>query len=978
MVRQYDGVRRAVSPFPAARQQGEHADIGMGSITALADQSKNARPHGLSGLMKVYSALELPRAGLQIQPSGELDVAVSAFINTDINSAFSGGIKTITGSQMSILQEILKWSNSLPAWQSDAIGRLFEKEELSTDDLDDLYALLKDEHGLVDPKGRKAKRLCAYHIPMSPTSSVQINLIAMKDLRNVNRIAPDQRIPFSPQGLTLIYGDNGSGKSGYSRVLKRACRARDQSEPIHPNAFSLTEKMGRAEATFEVVINNTPEELIWKDGKVTPEALSAFAVFDSRCARSYLDNEGDFAYVPYGLDILEGLADVCKNLKAEIDAELTQSTIDDTAYRDLVGETKVGELISGLSATTKPEQVVALATISKMEKARHSELEKSLNEGNPKEKAAQLRLRARRIAKVVNSATEKLSIVDDAALAKLRKLVDAKDIAQNVAQLAAQKFKDDGGLLPDTGSKAWKELFEAARRFAVEAYQEKTFPDLGPDSQCPLCQQPLQEGAELLLRFEDFVQQEAEKKAEASNKALSQEYKGFSGQDVSLGIDDELYSELEEIDKELATDTQEFNSIILARHAAIKEAVDTKDWGQVHAIPTSPAPRLQSRVDNLNAEADTLDNIAEEEGRAMAEKEFAELGTRIQLEKVKGAVLTAVERLDRQAKLRRCQSAVKTNAISMKATELTQKVVSKDLGAALNREFKSLGVGRLQVCLQSRTDRGKAFHKLKLDLPQAKTPTPGDILSEGEQRAIAIGSFLAEVNTGDSSTGVVFDDPVSSLDHKRREHVAKRLAQEASKRQVIVFTHDLYFLNLLMHEAENAGVPVEKKSLTHRPEGFGVVDPDLPFEGMNTKARVGYLRNKQQEINKIYKLGDEPEHRKQTADAYRELRIAWERAIEEVLLRSVVLRFRKGIETQRLAGVIVEDSDYATVDEWMSKCSNYAHDQALLGGVGIPDPDELLADINALDEWRKQIENRGEATQKQRKTASSILTPVKT
>ena len=875
---------------------------------------------------------------------------------------------------MSILQEILKWSNNLPAWQSDAIGRLFRKEELSTDDLDDLYALLKHEHGLVDPKNRKAKRLSADQIPMSPTSSIQIHLIAMKNLRNVNRIASDQRIPFSPQGLTIIYGDNGSGKSGYSRVLKRACRARDQSEPIHPNAFLQSEKTIRAEATFEVEINNSSKELDWEDGNVAPEELSAFAVFDSRCARSYLDSEGDYAYVPYGLDILESLADICRRLKDKINAELIQSTVDDTAYRDLGGDTDVGKLISDLSAKTKPEQVIALATITDVENARHTELENSLKEENPKEKAAQLRLRARRIAKVVNSATEKESIVNDAAFKKFQKLVDTNDIAQEAAQLAAKVFKDEGGLLPGTGGKAWKELFEAARRFSVEAYSERTFPDLGPDSQCPLCQQPLQEGAERLLQFEEFVQQEAEKKAEASFKALSDEYKEFASQDVSLGVDDELYSELEEIDMELATDTREFNSKIHARHVALKEAVTTKEWGQVPPIPINPVPRLQSLTDTLNVEADTLDKIAEGEGRAAAETEFAELCARIQLDKVKGSVLTTVERLDCQAKLQKCLSAVKTNAISMKATELTQQVVSQELETALNREFKCLGVERLQVCLQSRTDKGKAIHKLKLDLPQAKSPSPGDILSEGEQRAIAIGSFLAEANIGDSSTGVIFDDPVSSLDHKRRASVARRLSQEASRRQVIVFTHDLYFLDLLINEAEKEGVPIVKQSLTHRPEGFGVIDPDFPFEGMNTKARVSYLRNKQQEINRIYKSSDEPEHRRQTANLYQELRIAWERAIEEVLLGGVVLRFRKGIETQRLAGVVVEDQDYVTVDRWMSKCSNYAHDQALIGGVEVPDPDELLADINALDEWRKQVLKRGETIRKKRKTPSSNQT----
>ena len=217
--------------------------------------------------------------------------------------------------------------------------------------------------------------------------------------------------------------------------------------------------------------------------------------------------------------------------------------------------------------------------------------------------------------------------------------------------------------------------------------------------------------------------------------------------------------------------------------------------------------------------------------------------------------------------------------------------------------------------------------------------------------------------------GLVFDAPVSSLDHKCRERVARRLAQEAAKRQVIMLTHDIYFLSLLVEEAQKAGVPIETQSIIRRPEGFGVYDPDLPFEGMNTKARVGHLRNMQQGINKVFQSNDELEHRKLTAEAFRYLRTAWERAVEEILLRNVVLRFRKGIETQRLAGVLVDDADYATVERWMARCSNYAHDQALLGGVEVPDPDELLADINALETWRQEIHERGEKLQKKRKSA---------
>ena len=870
---------------------------------------------------------------------------------------------------MSVLQEILKWSTNLSAWQSDALRRLFEKEKLSTNDIDDLYALLKDEHGLKDPQGRIAKRLDVDQIPISATSSVRVKLLAMKNLHNVNAIAPSQRLPFQPENLTVIYGENGSGKSGYSRVLKRACRARDQSEPIHPNAFFPPEETGDAEATFEVNINDSLEEVVWEDGKVAPETLSALAVFDSRCARSYLDSEGDYAYVPYGLDILEELANICKKLKERIDAEHEQSTVNSTAYKDLAGETAVGKLIAGLSAKTDPKQVTALVAITVAEHARHTELGQSLREENPGEKVAQLRRCARRISKVVNDIAEKQSIVDDTALRKLRQLIDANDSAQGAALLASQEFKDEGGFLPGTGSEAWKKIFEAARQYAVEAYPGKTFPDLGPNSQCPLCQQPLGEGAVRLLRFEKFVQKETEKKAETSAKALAEEYDAFAQQNVSLSVDNELYAEIEALDTALVQDVREFNLGLVRRHVAIKEAVNTKKWKQVDAIPTSPAVRFQLLVNKLNAEADTLDRIVEEGGRATAEKEFTELEARVQLGKVKEAVLTTIEQLDLQAKLEKCQAAVKTKAISMKARDLTQEVISKDLEVALNQEFKKLGVGNLQVYLTSRTDKGKTFYKLKLNLPQAKTPR--DILSEGEQRAIAIGSFLAEATIGDSSTGLIFDDPVSSLDHKRRERVARRLAQEAMSRQVIVFTHDLYFLNVLIDEAEKIRVLVEKQHLTRRAEGPGIINTDLPFEGMNTKARVGYLRNKQQIIEKTYKSGDELEHRKQTADAYKQLRIAWERGIEEVLFQGVVLRFRKGVETERLARVVVESGDYATVNRWMSRCSNYSHDQALLGGVEVPDPDELLSDINALDEWRRQVEQRGAVAQKQRKAASS-------
>lgn len=859
---------------------------------------------------------------------------------------------------MSIIRDILSWAQGLPAWQGDAIRRLFVMQTLSTEDLEDLFALLKTEHGIPDPKNRIAKKIDSVQTPSVTQPNAPNVLLAMKNLRHVNAIAENHRLSFSPQGLTVIYGDNGSGKSGYSRVLKRACRARDQTEAIHPNAHLPAGQAGIAEAVFELNINGITKNITWNNSKPPPEELSSLAIFDARCARAYLDEEDDFAYVPYGLDILEELARVCKHIDSLIRNELAQNTIDKTVFDFIRSQTtRVGALINSLSANTKSSEVEDLAILSEIELSRRDELERSLKADNPKEKATQLRLRSTRIGRIAKIATEKLALVDKAVETKLRVLVDAHLTTKAAAELATQTFKEDATLLPGTGGEAWKKLFEAARTFCMEALPDKTFPHLGTDAQCPFCQQPLNEGADRLLRFEKFIQNESEKKAQACKKAFSDEYKVFTEKTLVLGLDEELFAEIGVLDKALAAATRDFEKALVNRQNTIKTACTSNEWDKIAPEPTSPAAPLQALANRLTQEADNLDKASDEKARSAMQAEFNELDARLKLAKMKPTVLAVIEKLILQDKLNKCLGAVKTNAISLKSKELSEKVISRELADALNKEFKELGAGNLQVSLQSHSEKGKTLHKLKLELPQVKNL--GDILSEGEQRAIAIGSFLAEVNIGGGTGGIIFDDPVSSLDHERRERVARRLVHEAIKRQVIIFTHDLYFLCILMDEAKQSGVNCLPQSLWQKQKEFGIPDFNIPFGGMETKARIGALRNNQQEITKLYRNGDKTKYQEETINAYRQLRNTWERAVEEVLFRNVVLRFRKGVSTQRLAGVVVEHTDYATIDQGMTKCSNFSHDNAILSGVtAIPDPDELLADINTLDKWRLQVEQR--------------------
>ncbi|OGT88368.1 MAG: hypothetical protein A2286_05145 [Gammaproteobacteria bacterium RIFOXYA12_FULL_61_12] len=859
---------------------------------------------------------------------------------------------------MTILQEIQKWSVALPSWQQDAIVRLFNKGKLDIADFDDLYALLKSAHAISDPIGRVASKLAAGQVTAPQAANSVVRLTALKNLRHVNALAEKQTLTFKEDGLTVIYGNNGSGKSGYTRALKRACRARDQSESIFPNAKLTPNQVGKPEAEFDLVINGQPITTKWEDGTPALDALSNIAIFDSRCARAYLDEEGDFAYVPYGLDILEELAKACAKLKAMLDEEGRKNAVSSAIYAHLANSsTVVGKLITSLSGKTKPAAVEALVTLSNEEETKRLEIETSLKEGNPKDRAQQLTLLSGRFANLAKRCTDTLAFVNETEVTILHGLIDASKAARAAADIAANQFKQTPGQLPGTGGTAWQELFEAAKKFAAESHIGEEFPHLKAESQCPLCQQTLGDAAERIVTFDAFIQQEAEKLARDKKAEAVEKYNAIVKADLTISMEPELRTEINAADEALAKACNDFQAGLTSRQISIKKACGDGAWDLVSGEPVNPASKLVALANQFSENAATLLQAADENARIALEKELKELNDRFALSQAKAAVLDAIAKFDYAAKLKSCEADVKTNAITIKSNELNEQVVSKNLADELNAEFKLLGVDELHVDISTKVVKGKANHKLVIKLPGAKLPK--DILSEGEQRAIAIASFFAEVNVGSGLGGIVFDDPVSSLDHQRRSNVVQRLVQEASKRQVIVFTHDLYFMCLIEKLAAQAQTPCVMSSLRRTADGFGVAVAGIPFDGSPVKTRVKALRAIQGECLAMHKAGNTDEASEKVRHCYGLLRMAWERAVEELLLNGVIWRFDTGVSTQALREVAVEDSDYHTIYAAMSKSSSYAaHDGAAIAQVATPHPDVLGADIDALEVWRVATEAR--------------------
>jgi hypothetical protein len=235
------------------------------------------------------------------------------------------------------------------------------------------------------------------------------------------------------------------------------------------------------------------------------------------------------------------------------------------------------------------------------------------------------------------------------------------------------------------------------------------------------------------------------------------------------------------------------------------------------------------------------------------------------------------------------------------------------------------------------------------------------VVSEGEQRCLSIAAFFAELSTADDPSGIVFDDPVSSLDYRWREGVARRLVQEAKTRQVIVFTHDVVFLLLLKQFSEEEGVEQLDQHVRQLSKGAGVCAEELPWVAMPVKKKIGHLKNEWQAADKLFRDGHQAAYEKEAKYLYGLLREAWERALEEVLLGGVVERFRPGIQTQQIGTIAdITAEDCQTLDAAMTKCSKWlpGHDQAAAARAPVPEPAELGSDIGALESWVATIHKR--------------------
>lgn len=851
---------------------------------------------------------------------------------------------------MTLREDLFDWLSAQALWQQTLARRLTERTELEEDGYLQGLLLVKGAFGaLAEGEDEPAvEELRPQDLPTESTGPAP-KLLTFGRLQGVGAITNLHELTFSGS-LTIVYGANAAGKSTYVRAMKRVCRTVDRDAEVRGNVFSAPS--GGSEPTARVSwLSNDEVEAEEIDLKNPPDlGLEAISVFDALCAELYIDAQNGISYVPPGLLLLARLAALQDRMRADIQREISSLKTRAFSFPEFDAESAVRAFLEGLSATSEIEEAERLAALEESEAARLVELQATLASSAAHSVRADA-LAARQDAEQAHELAAKLreirSRTEAEAIHRFREAAVKKAETEEAVELAAQAFS--GLPLVGFGSDAWRRMWQGAREFGESGPTTGFPPSVGEP--CPLCMQDLSdEAAHRFQTFEQHVSSAVRKEAENAKAAFQAAVLELGESDIQEIAGSAFLARLRAIDEPAAAEVQTFLEELRSR---IREVRFDPQLETLPGITVDPADALGTWAKGREEHASTLLSAEDPERESQLRREWTELDARQRLSTRLDEVRTRIEELRLVAALEAARTGLATNRITTKQKEFTEGTLAGELEEQLKLELQSLNCGHLPVALNPETSVGETRVGLRLAGAYG-APRVSDIASEGEQRALALSFFFAEVASGAGDGGIVVDDPVSSLDEERRSYIADRLVQEADRRQVIVFTHDLPFMLELVERAEEREVASSMQGVWRHGGEVGRVDDQPPFKAMNFKGRVAALTETVQEWDSQPDPTSFDEAWRRVCDFYAQMRTTWERAVEERLFRGVVRRFQRQVKTLRLKDVSVSEEQVKTIEGGMARCSEFVHDEPPAASSPIPPRSDLAADLEELRTFEKE------------------------
>ena len=843
------------------------------------------------------------------------------------------------------------WLNERSDWLRRAASEYLENRRAPNDA--EIAALA--DHCLLEAQamlGEASKTIDDGAIEAVPAGG-EIRLKSVGHVLGVNALISNAVLNVDTANLTVIYGTNGSGKTGYARLIKELCGAHAKDDRLYSNVF--TGDNTPPQATVVLAIDGELAPAIeWKmAGGPIRTLVSTVQVFDSTAATLFTDKSNPATHAPRAMRFVSGLI----NISDRVAAELRERKGSFVSKLPLVPEEHANTPAAAFfekASQWDPEQIGKECTLPENTDTDISELANALEVEDPATKIAELSSSLLRNADIRQTCDGLVAGLGDAAIAAV--VAIRKDaITKRSAATAFSKELFQGVPLAGVGEPVWRELWTHAKQYSEEvAYPQEDFPVLGDEALCVLCQQQLSDDAKGRMKsFSQYLEGALESAAINAEKLLIDEVAAF------VLPPETAFWQLLESATGLTSQALLTNQHALAsRFAAAGKAEDSAGLEIIDfSAVISALHKENERIERARA---ALIAVAGAQGRQQKKTQLAALNARKWLASVKPSLL---EECDRQATLKLLDDAAAiavTNSLTKKVNDIANDYLVAGYLERFNLELATIGGGEVRVELKAKAE-GKGRFSFSLDLQGAKTSAaPRLVLSEGEQRAVALASFLADVTGAARSAPIIFDDPISSLDQDLEERVATRLVALSQTRQVIVFTHRLSMMTLLQDAAKKLvefGQPVSVAVQVVARTAAGSGTPS-EIDIFSQKPKAG-LNNLIQAIDGLGKVPAEVEPYAR-AGLCSTFRLFLEKIVEYHLCADVISRYRRDVQTKNKIAklALVTPDDCQLIDKMMSKYSGFVHSQAQEAPATAPNPQVLKDDVSSIKTWLEGFEQR--------------------
>ncbi|NQU52019.1 MAG: AAA family ATPase, partial [Bacteroidetes bacterium] len=707
-------------------------------------------------------------------------------------------------------------------------------------------------------------------------------------------------------------GENGTGKTGYSRILRTLGFSYDTNKTILPNIYATTEPQS---AKLNFKSNGTPITFAW-NGANTDSELENISVFNSSCVQFSISDR-NLIVSPIGFHLFQLVSDELNKLTQLLQAKVVEHPTTLPWLANLTPATEQYNFISTLSKASTEQKLTELSNFTPEHQANLSLKETelaNLNKSLMQAKIQAIRIQIQELDSLISkiqNGQNLLNMTNWQALLELNKEIVG---LENKTQTGIKDIAEERGI-EFYQTNEFKSFIQSAESY-IKIIDKPEYPK--EKDICVYCMQSLDNSAKDLLKsYRTLLNDKTQENLNALRQKKTLLIQQVTQVDTNLtfhqptfGIDENQVAvqpdEIINYNKNLGALKYKFTTDAVKQNPTFELEYNT--------IIQFLTKKREAINDFLTQKSEALKNLATKE--ITLKKEIDELKNRKLLSCKVAEVKTAIANHKIVNTLNSNTGGFNTTAISRKTSSAREELVQQDFEDLFRKELSSLRKANLKIDLSFGTDRGnsKVFQNISHH-------ALSDILSEGEQKAIALAEFLTELQLDSTKAPIVFDDPVNSLDHNILEDVARRLLNLSSERQIVVFTHSVLLFNSLLY-------------FSKQPSFEGLA---CKFYNSKNKYQVtGFITEAEEEINKVKSyisrinliINNTPKDIAEVdvaEDGYGFLRSAIELFVEYEVFQGTIKRYQKNIVLASFVKVdgSLLDANKNKLNEIFERCCGY-------------------------------------------------------